>query len=109
MCVTLSPSVPVTAPTKPLPNSSSTSLIKRNKRRRDREPCFIPLKGTAKLLVLLVVLFRLGSTECWKGIYTWPTIQDRKTLPRKLSRESCLKKTLTLNCLAKTTLLEVKE
>jgi len=38
--------VPVTAPIKPYPNSSSTSLIKREKRRGDKgQPCFTPLKG----------------------------------------------------------------
>jgi hypothetical protein len=36
MCVTLSPSVPVTAPIKPLPNSSSTSLIKSKKGKEER-------------------------------------------------------------------------
>jgi len=36
---------PVTAPIKPFPNSSSTSLKKREKRRGDRgQPCFTPIK-----------------------------------------------------------------
>ena len=42
--------MPVAAPTKPLPNSSSTSLVKREKRRGDKgQPCFTPLKGTVEL------------------------------------------------------------
>jgi hypothetical protein len=37
--------VPVTAPIKPVPNSSSTSLIKREKRRGDKgQPSFTPHK-----------------------------------------------------------------
>jgi hypothetical protein len=41
-------------------------------------------------LLLLLVLFRLDSTECWREIYTWLTIQE-ETLPKnsakKLKRE----------------------
>ena len=38
------------------PNSSFTSLIKRDKRRGDKgQPCFTPLKGTVELPVLVVL------------------------------------------------------
>jgi hypothetical protein len=53
--------------------------------------CQAGSRGSAERSICgYVVLFRHTSTECWRGTYTWPTIQE-KTLPKnsakKLKRE----------------------
>jgi hypothetical protein len=45
-------------------------------RNREQGGNMLMQRSWRPLCRLQIVLFRLGSTEFWKGIYTWPTIQD---------------------------------